>query len=131
MSAILLDTNIISYMLKRDTRAAAYTPHLKGKVLTISFMTVGELYQWAYTRNWGKQRIRLMESELQKYFVFPFDIETCRIWGEIRANCQQIGRPISAQDAWIAATARQHKLPLVTHNAEHFSVVSDIGIITV
>ena len=130
MSAVLLDTNIVSYILKRDTRATAYAPHLKGKILTVSFMTVGELYQWAYSRNWGKQRIGLMESELQKYFVFPFDIETCRIWGEIRANCQKMGRPISAQDAWIAATARQYKLSLITHNPDHFLVVADLEILT-
>lgn len=42
-----------------------------------------------------------------------------RNWGEIRSKCNKMGQPISPQDDWIAATARQHSLLLVTHNPEH------------
>jgi len=45
MKAVLLDTNIISFIFKKDTRAETYQPHLQGKILTTSFMTVAELYQ--------------------------------------------------------------------------------------
>jgi tRNA(fMet)-specific endonuclease VapC len=48
-----------------------------------------------------------MEQELRKYLILPYDIKTCRLWGEIRAKCSKSGQPISPQDAWIAATARQ------------------------
>ncbi|MFQ5821853.1 MAG: PIN domain-containing protein, partial [Candidatus Heimdallarchaeota archaeon] len=71
-----------------------------------------------------------MEQELRKYLVIPYDISTCRLWGEIRANCSKIGQPISPQDAWIAATARQYNLPLVTHNPEDFEAVENLEIIT-
>ncbi|TVL95969.1 MAG: twitching motility protein PilT [Candidatus Brocadia sp. WS118] len=131
MNAVLLDTNIISFIFKKDSRAKSYEPHLKGKILTTSFMTVAELFQWAMVRNWGEKRKQRMENELKKYIVFPFDINTCRLWGEIRAKCIKVGQPISAQDAWIAATARQHSLPLVTHNPDHFKAVDDLEIITV
>lgn len=42
MSVILLDTNVVSYLLKGDTRAAAYAPLLQGHRLAISFVTVAE-----------------------------------------------------------------------------------------
>jgi len=45
MSVLLVDTNIVSYVFKRDTRALAYAPRLNGQTLAISFMTVAELYQ--------------------------------------------------------------------------------------
>jgi predicted nucleic acid-binding protein len=130
MKAVLLDTNIISFLFKRDSRAKSYEPHLKGKIPTTSFMTVAELYQWANIRNWGDKRKQQMEDELKKYIVLPYDIKTCRLWGEIRAECIKKGQPISAQDAWIAAAAKKYNLPLVTHNPDHFKAVEDIEIIT-
>lgn len=130
MDAVLLDTNIISFVFKKDSRAKLYERHLIGKILTTSFMTIAELYQWAHLRNWGDKRIRLMEQELKKYIVFPYDIDMCRRWGKIRAKCSKVGKPISPQDAWIAATARQYNIPLVTHNPDHYKAVEDIEIIT-
>jgi tRNA(fMet)-specific endonuclease VapC len=53
MSVLLIDTNIVSYVFKRDTRAAAYASDLNGQTLAVSFMTIAELYQWMAVRNWG------------------------------------------------------------------------------
>ena len=41
---MLLDTNIVSFVFKRDTRATAYAPLLQGNRLAISFMTAAELF---------------------------------------------------------------------------------------
>jgi len=128
---VLLDTNIISFIFKKDSRALLYEPHLKGKILTTSFMCVAELFQWAYIRNWGNQRIHQMEEALKRYIIFPYDINTCRLWGEISSGCRKKGKPISAQDAWIAATARLHNLTLVTHNPDDFAAVDGLEIISV
>lgn len=130
MDAVLLDTNIISFIFKKDSRAILYESHLKGKILSLTFMTAAELFQWAAIRNWSEYRIKKMEQELRKYLIIPFDINTCRIWGQIRADCRKIGQPISPQDAWIAASARQYRLPLVTHNPGDFEVVKGLKIIT-
>ena len=105
MNVILLDTNIISFLLKGDSRARSYAPHLQGRILAISFMTVAELFQWAAIHNWGTHRMSQLEASLQNYTILPFDVVLCRLWGEIRAKCRAAGRPISPQDAWIAATA--------------------------
>lgn len=56
MDVILLDTNVVSFILKGDTRASDYERHLKGRQLAISFMTVAELYQWAAVRKWDERR---------------------------------------------------------------------------
>jgi hypothetical protein len=53
MTTVLLDTNIVSYLFKRDSRAAQYAPHLIDRELAIAMMTVAELLQWAAIRNWG------------------------------------------------------------------------------
>lgn len=116
--------------MKGDSRAAAYALHLQGQTLAISFMTVAELFQWAAVRNWGPQRVQRLEATLQNYLVIPFDVAVCRLWGQVRAACQTVGQPISVQDAWIAATALQHNIPLVTHNPSDFQAIQGLTIIT-
>jgi tRNA(fMet)-specific endonuclease VapC len=130
MSVVLLDTNIVSFLLKGDSRARSYAPHLQGRILAISFMTVAELFQWASIHNWGARRMSQLETNLQNYTVLPFDIALCRLWGEVRAKCRAVGRPISPQDAWIAATAIQHCMPLVTHNPADFEAIEELELIT-
>lgn len=130
MDAVLLDTSVVSLMLKGDSRAADYAPYLRNRRLAISFMTVAELYQWAAVRKWGPWRLRELEASLQRFVVLPFDMAICRWWGEIRASCRAAGRPISPQDAWIAAAALHHRLPLVTHNPGDFTAIQDLELIT-
>ena len=74
MNTILLDTNIVSYILKRDSRAALYAPHLLNHELAIAIMTVAELLQWAAIRHWGEARIRQLEAEFDKYTILPVDM---------------------------------------------------------
>jgi tRNA(fMet)-specific endonuclease VapC len=130
MEVVLLDTNIVSFVLKGDSRCTLYTSYLEGRRLAISFMTVAELYQWTFVRNWSESRQQKLEASLQSYTVLPFDIALCRLWGEIRSRCRSEGRPISPQDAWIAATAFRFHLRLVTHNPTDFEAVEDLQILT-
>src|SRR5262245_24103551 len=100
--------------MKGSAIVALYEPHLRRQRLSISFMTVAELYEGACRAKWGKRRRRRLEEEIARYLVFPYSIEVCQCWGEIRALRRR--QPIAVDDAWIAATALVHKCPLVTHN---------------
>jgi tRNA(fMet)-specific endonuclease VapC len=107
-TVLIVDTDVVSFLFKGDTRAQLYRPHLQGKALAISFMTVAELYQWAYIRNWGKQKLTRLEEQLRAYVIVPYDNELCKQWATVCVERQRLGRPISVQDAWIAATALRH-----------------------
>lgn len=130
MTTCIVDTNVVSFLLKRDTRAQLYRAQLAGKVLALSFMTVAELYQWAYVRDWGKPRLAALEQHLRSYVIVPYDNELCRHWARICWTRQKIGRPISVQDAWIAATAVRHGYPLVTHNRADFCDIAGLEIVS-
>ena len=72
MQAVLVDTDVVSFLFKRDTRATLYEPHLNGTLQLISFMTLAELELWAAWRNWGKERRRNLRGYLSRYtLVFP------------------------------------------------------------
>ena len=49
------------------------------------------------------------------------------IYGQIKNALKMKGRPLPENDVWIAAIARQHKLPLVTQDA-HFSHIDNLHI---
>jgi hypothetical protein len=48
---VLVDSDVASYIFRQDTRAAAYLPHLEGRVLGLAPVSVGELYRWAELHN--------------------------------------------------------------------------------
>ncbi len=78
MPTMLLDTDVVSFLFKGDSRATAYAPLIQGNRLALSFMTVAELFQWAAVRKWGPQRIRRLEQALATYLIVPIDIDMCR-----------------------------------------------------
>ena len=130
MTTLIVDTDVVSFLLKGDTRGELYRPHLQGRTLALSFMTVAELYQWAYVRNWGDRKLTRLEEQLHRYVIVPFDNELCKQWASISVQRQRLGRPISVQDAWIAATAIRHSSPLVTHNGDDFSDITGLEVIS-
>ena len=93
-------------------------------------MTIAELCQWALLRQWGDRRFSLLKQYLSNYLVIPVDQSLCQEWAQVRSDRQSTGRPISPQDAWIAATALRHDLPLVTHNIKDFVGISNLQLIT-
>ncbi len=128
MSAIVLDMNVVSYLMKGHPLAVAYRPHLDGKLLAVSFMTVAELYEGGYRAGWGARKWSTLDATLRNYVVMPWMAAICRHWGEIRAG--RSAQPIAADDAWIAATARAHGLPLVTHNPVDFAGIPGLELVT-
>ena len=126
MSLILIDTDIASFVFKGSSYADPYQPILDGQELALSFMSVAELFQWAILRNWGERRFEQLEQYLSNYMVIPVDQTLCREWAKVRTARQQLGRPISPQDAWIAATALRYDLLLVTHNVKEFQEISGL-----
>jgi len=39
------------------------------------------------------------------------------------------GRPIAPGDAWVAAVATRHGLPLLTHNRKHFEALPGLALV--
>lgn len=130
MDFVIVDTDVVSFTFKRDTRHDLYRPHLDGKLLYLSFMTVGELDLWANARSWGKRKRGELAAFLQPYTVIESDRELCRNWAKVKNQVQRDGYHLDTADAWIAATALLYDVPLVTHNRSHFIHVSGLSIIS-
>ena len=130
MNALLLDTNIVSILFVPHHRSREDVLTLvTGHELVISFMSRAELYLWPVLNQWGAGRRELLLRHLELYTpLFP-DETTCHLWSDVVAQCRRKGRPIHTADAWIAATAKQWSLPLVTANVSDFETIDDLRLI--
>ena len=129
MDAVLLDTDVFSYLMKKDTRGDAYQHHVKGKTVAVSFITVGELFHWAEKRKWSVKNRQNLEERLKAVVIVPYDAELCRTYGRLRASLPP-GNSIAGNDLWIAACAVRHGIPLITNNRKHFERIPGLTIIS-
>lgn len=130
MKKILLDTCIISYLLKGSPIAEKYRKHIEGNYPMINFTILGELYRWPLKQNWGEERRRKLEERVRNYLVIPYDAEICRKWAEVTVEAERKGKTISLKDSWIIATALRHNIPVVTHNRSDFEGVPGLTVIS-
>lgn len=128
MAARLLDTNVVSYLLKNHRLATAYRPHLIGFTLLVSFQTVAELLEGALLAGWGATKRAALESHLAAYTVVYPDRFACDHWSAVRVARRS--RPVSTADAWVAATALAAGVELVTHNPADFVHIPGLVVIT-
>ncbi len=129
--ATVIDTDIVSFLYKGDTRAEFYRPHLTSPPFILSFMTLAELRSWTRQRNWGASRRHALELYLSRYVILYATDTLCDHWAEATDSARRAGRPIASADAWIVATALQQGVPLVTHNGMHYSGVTGLTVISV
>lgn len=124
----LLDTNIISEGAKPkpDPGVIDWLASTGEEQLFLSVVSLAELRHGVERMAAGRRRDALhlwLTEQLATRFedrLLHIDPETAEHWGCIVARAQAAGRPIGAMDAFLAATAEQHQLTLVTRNTSDF-----------
>ncbi len=91
----------------------------------ISIITYGEFAEGFP----GETRALCMEI-LRPYPVLGLSEDIAWRYGQISRDMRQQGTPIGDNDIWIAATAIQHGIELVTRNREHFARIDGLKITT-
>jgi predicted nucleic acid-binding protein len=94
-------------------------------------MTHAELMLWPIANNWGISRKTGLTQHLALYTTVYPDERTCSIWAETMDQCRRIGQPIQTADAWIASTARQWQIPLVTTDFRDYQAIDDLNIVPI
>ena len=117
---MILDTNAISAMAEGDLGLA---PILAQAIeLAIPVIALGE-YRYGIALSRDRSRYeKWLGDVLSGFRVLQVDEDTAVEYGHIRSELRRKGRPIPGNDAWIAALARQHAMPILSRD-EHFDVV--------
>ena len=120
---MILDTNALSAFVDGDTGI--------GEVLrrqaraAIPVVVLGEFrYGIAESRHRSAYEAWLA-SELPHFDVLAVTDETAIAYAALRVALRRSGRPIPANDAWIAALALQHRLPVLSRD-QHFDAVPNL-----
>ena len=120
---MILDTNALSALAAKD-------PHLREKIAPVSHIAVtlislGE-YQFGLLNSSYRKELEVwLNSLLSKIDLIQPSRQTLPHYAAIRHELKAAGTPIPANDVWIAALVRQHRMPLVSRD-QHFDRV--IGI---
>ena len=74
--------------------------------------------------NSGKVQVNLdrLDELLRDTTVLGCDEETSRLYARCKIELKRKGRPINENDIWIAATAIQHELSLVSRDNDSAAV---------
>ena len=126
----VVDTDVLSFWHRPDTRSAAYADELRDRLLIISVQTVAEQLRWAAQSRWGEARTAVLEAYLERFVVVPYSYPLAKHWAAIMAETSRAGFSMGVADAWVAATARMLDIPVATHNRRHFERVAGLRVIT-
>ncbi len=120
---MILDTNALSAfadgergvgeVLNRQQRAA------------IPVIVLGEFRYGIAASRHRKTYEEWLAAHLPDFELLAITAETTIPYAMLRGTLKRLGRPIPANDAWIAALAMQHRLPILSRD-RHFDALPDL-----
>ena len=121
----LLDTNIVIEMLNGAAGLRFLVDSMEAVFL--SSIAIGELYYGAAHSQRKEANTARIDSLITGFSVLRVDATTAFEYGQVKSQLKQAGRPIPENDLWIAATAIQHELVLITRD-RHFNFIERLQI---
>ncbi|MGH9318684.1 MAG: type II toxin-antitoxin system VapC family toxin [Vicinamibacteria bacterium] len=124
----LLDTCVLSELVKKKPNRGviAWLETIDEISLCLSVVSFGEL-QKGISKLPDSRRRRTLQSWVDEELTLRFAGRTLDIdrrvasrWGELSGNAERKGRKIPVLDGFLAATALEAGLTVVTESVEHF-----------
>ncbi len=124
MSGFLLDTNVISELVKPrpEANVTAWIEGTDESLLYLSVLTLGEIRRGIATLSQSRRRATLeawLDKDLRARFegrILSIDQEVADRWGLLTAAARNSGIVLPVIDGLLAATALEHNLTLVTRD---------------
>lgn len=133
---MLLDTNILSELMRPSPFPAVveWLDAQPAEQLFISSVTQAEIELGLALLPDGKRKSELCKAAKEIFALFddrnlPFDETAAHEYALIVSARSKAGRPVSVEDAQIAAIARSNKLRLVTRNSKDFEMIDGLIVI--
>lgn len=127
----LFDTDIISRVVKAAP-PAALIDRLSRVPRALQFTTAinaAEVYYGAARTGRRDALVKAYEDLVfARLTVLPFDLESAKVFGRIKASLETRGLPRSEPDLRIAAIALRHGLIVVTGNVRRFASIPGLAV---
>ena len=127
MTRVMLDTNMVSYIIKGDPpQARQRLKMIAPDAVTISSVTQAELMYGLAKKGHPPAFTKLIHAFLQQVNVLPWDALVANVYGDLRANCATAGITLGALDMMIAAHAVAADAILITHDKAFSQVPNQV-----
>lgn len=120
---MLLDTNALSALAAGGEGLIQIIEHVPRLCVTI--ISLGEYSYGIRQSRHEAELARWLNAFLQRADVLYLGRETLPYYAEVRRQLKKDGTPIPANDCWIAALAKEHRLPVVSRD-KHFDAVKSL-----
>ena len=125
----LFDTNVLSEVMKAtpDPAVAAWLEACPTDAMATAAICQAEILYGIEKLPRGARRTRLEQAAhalFEQTFagrILPFDKDAAATYARLRTTREQSGRPITTEDAMIAAIAQTHTLTVVTRDTGGFA----------
>lgn len=127
---ILFDTTML-IDLEREYRrqvagpAASITASMTNEQPAVSAVTAGE-----FAEGFDLISMDFFQEMMSAYTVIDIDTAIAWRYGMLSKNGRKQGDRIGSNDLWIAATAIEWNIPLLTRNLRHFSRIPELELKT-
>jgi predicted nucleic acid-binding protein len=117
---LILDTNALSAFI--DGEPAVGDILRRQARVAIPMIVLGEFRYGTSQSRHRNDYEDWLATNLAHFDVLDITEATTHAYASVRLALRRSGRPIPANDAWIAALALQHRLPVLSRD-EHFDAV--------
>ena len=123
----MLDTNIVSELIRNPAGPAAQRARAAGNAVCVSIIVAAELRHGCAKK--GSPRLSSKVKDfLAKVPVLPFDVPADGEYGSLRAELEASGRVIGSNDLLIAAHACALGATVVTASVSEFRRVRGLSV---
>ena len=111
---LLIDTSAYSALCRGDRAIAECLS--QAEAVGVSPIVLGELYSgFRRGKRWKSNVVDLDEFLAEpRSLLLSISVDTSRYYAEIDAYLREKGRPIPRNDVWIAASAMEHGMHVLT-----------------
>lgn len=120
---MIVDTNALSAFA--DGSPLALAALKKADEVGVPVIVLGEFGYGIAHSNRRREYEAWLDRYLPTFRVLEVTAETAAEYSLLRSELRRIGRPIPANDVWIAALCRQYRLPLLSRD-QHFDAVKGL-----
>lgn len=127
----LLDTNIVSYIIKGQMPAIRqHLDNVPMASICISAITEAELLRGLAKNPTAKHLHQMVEQFLLRVDVLVWDSDCAKTYADFRTQCEKLGKSLGAMDMLIAAHSLAVGATLISHdkafyNVEHLLMLED------
>ena len=134
---VLLDTNVLSELMRPDPNEGVvrWIDEQPDDEVWVSAVTVGEIQLGVALLPQGRRKqllTKIADQMLKEEFsekCLPFDFEAAGEYAKIVASRNHQGRPVTVEDAQIAAIAITADIVLATRNTKNFLGIAGLKLI--